>query len=394
MSTSIVALAGNGFITASPAGGTIDYNNGLYNWSNSSTICSTYFRMASAGEAKVELNAYVPGSPDQESSITVTINDTPYTVQLSGATPAAYSVGNVTVTAPGYVKVDMQGVTKSSDFFGVVSGLSVTTTSTLNYASDPESYYWSRRGPSVHMNYAVPDFSEYFYNEVTVPVGQDVAGSYFMTAGFNGGYSGIQVRENDRWVIFSVWDSDSGEKATPVSNGANVTVRPFDGEGNGMQSFREFDWVAGNTYKFITRVRPDHLGNTLYSAWFFAPELDSWSYLATIQRPSTSAWQSGVYSFLENFSDTQGYLGRHVQYDNQWVRDVNGTWQEITQALFTGDSTARAEQRMDYAGGVEDGRFYLHNGAFFDDYVQLDQTFNRPATGRQPEVDVDTLPTE
>ncbi|KAJ6544626.1 hypothetical protein DFH09DRAFT_928280 [Mycena vulgaris] len=385
--------AGNAFITTAPAGaGEVINDNGLANWSNANTISSAYFRMASAGEVMVGLNAYLAGS--NHSSVRVTINGTAFTVQLAGTTPKTYPVGTVNVAAPGYVKVDMQGVTKDGGYFGDVSGLSVTTTSAFDYANDPANYYWSRRGPSVHMGYTVPANSEYFYNEVTVPTGQDFVGSYFMVAGFSAGYSGIQVRENDRWVLFSVWDADDGQKTTLVSKGAGVVDNSFGGEGTGGQAYLVFNWVAGNTYKFITRIRPDGSGSTLYSAWFFAPESNSWRYLATWKRPSTNTYQSGVHSFLENFLDTRGYTGRRVQYGNQWARNVDGTWSEAIAGRFTGDATATNAQRKDYAGGLENGRFYLRNGAFFPDYVPLNQNFNRPATGKQPTVDVNTLPTQ
>jgi len=392
MSAKTVALAGNAFITTAPAGTyEVINDNGLANWSNANTITSAYFRMASAGSVTVGLNAYLAGS--NSSTVRITINGTVFTVQLTGTTPKTYPVGTINVTAPGYVKVDMQGVTKDGSYFGDVSGLSVTTTSALDYADDPANYYWSRRGPSVHMGYTVPANSEYFYNEVTVPAGQDVVGSYFMVAGFSAGYSGIQVRENDRWILFSVWDADNG-KTTLVSKGEGVVIEDFGNEGTGGKSYLVFNWVAGNTYKFITRIRPDGSGSTLYSAWFFAPETNSWRYLATWKRPSTNTYQSGVHSFLENFSDTRGYTGRRVQYNNQWVRNVNGTWSEVTAGRFTGDATATNAQRKDYAGGLENGRFYLRNGAFFADYVTLNQNFNRPATGQQPTVDVNTLPTQ
>lgn len=393
MSAKTVALAGNAFITTTPAGaGAVINENGLANWNHAGTVCSAYFRMTSAGSVTVGLNAYLAGS--NNSSVKVTINGTAFTVQLSGKTVQIYSVGTVNVTAPGYVKVDMQGVTKDGGYFGDVSGLSVNTTSALTYANDQANYYWSRRGPSVHMNYTVPANSEYFYNEVTVPVGQDVVGSYFMVAGFSGGYSGMQVKENTRWILFSVWDADNGQKTTLVSKGAGVVDNSFGGEGTGGQAYLVFNWVAGNTYKFITRIRPDGSGSTLYSAWFFAPESNSWRYLATWKRPSTNTYQSGVHSFLENFLDTKGYTGRRVQYGNQWARNEDGTCSEITAGRFTGDATATNAQRMDYAGGLENGRFYLRNGAFFSDYVALDQSFNRPATGQQPTVDVNTLPTQ
>ncbi|KZV93959.1 hypothetical protein EXIGLDRAFT_716591 [Exidia glandulosa HHB12029] len=326
-------------------------------------------------------------------TIRVTLNGTAFTVNLAGTSAKTYSVGTVDVSAPGYVRVDLQGVTKDGGYFGEVSGLTVTTTAKLQYANDAENFYWSRRGPSVHMGYTVPTNSEYFYNEVTVPVGQDAVGSYFMVAGFSAGYSGIQVRNNNRWILFSVWDADNGGKTTLVSKGAGVVDNTFGGEGTGGQSYLVFDWKAGNTYKFITRIRPDGAGSTLYSAWFFPPESGAWRYIATWKRPSTNTYQSGVHSFLENFVDTKGYLGRRVLFNNQWARSTSGTWSELTAARFTGDATATNAQRMDYAGGVENGQFYLHNCGFFSAYVTLDQTFNRPATGQQPTVNVNTLPT-
>ncbi|KAH9479221.1 hypothetical protein JR316_0007808 [Psilocybe cubensis] len=393
MSTKTVAFAGNAFITTAATGASEVINdNGLANWNSASTITSAYFRMASAGAVTVGLNAYLAGS--NNSTVKVTINGTAFNVQLSGTTPKTYPVGTVSVAAPGYVKVDLQGVTKDGGYFGDVSGLSITTSSATNFANDPANFYWSRRGPSVHMNYTIPPNNDYFYNEVTVPVGQDVVGSYFMAAGFDGGYSGIQVRENDRWVLFSVWDADNGQKTTLVSKGAGVVDNSFDHEGSGGQTYLVFNWIAGNTYKFITRIRPDGAGSTLYSAWFFAPELNTWRYIATWKRPATTAYQSGTHSFLENFIDTKGYTGRRALYGNQWGRNLNGTWTELTTGYYTGDATANNAQRMDYAGGVENGRFYLRNGGFFSDYVPLNATFSRPATGQIPAVDVGSLPTQ
>lgn len=396
-----VALAGNAFVTSSNVGADeIIDDNGLANWSSADTVLSVYFCMDSGDSVKVDLVAHL--TDGQESSITVTINGAQFPVTLAGARPKTYPVGEVNVSDPGYVKVDLQGVAKNGECFGYVSGLRVTTTSRLKYANDPDSYYWSRRGPSVHMNYAVPANSEYFYNEVTAPTNEDALGSYFMVAGFSAGYFGMQVRENDRCVLFSVWDADNGEKTTLVNHGAGVTAGRFDGEGAGGQAFLVFNWSADTTYRFITRVHhedridhgeqlADNPGSTLYSAWFSSQ--DSWRYIATWRRPSDSTtFQSGVYSFLENFLDKQGHIGRRVEYGNQWVRDVDGTWSEITTAHYTGDNTARNEQRIDFAGGVENGHFYLRNCGFFSDYVPLDQDFSRTPTVQSPAIDVDTLP--
>ncbi|KIY69159.1 nematoblast specific protein [Cylindrobasidium torrendii FP15055 ss-10] len=394
MSAKTVALAGNAFVTTASAGASeIINDNGLANWNSANTVTSVYFRMSSAASATVSLNAYLAGS--NNSVIKVTVNGSAFTVKLAGTNAKAYAVGTVQVAAPGYVKVDLQGISKDGGYFGDVSSLGVTTTSALEYANDSANYYWSRRGPSVHLNYNVPSNSEYFYNEVTVPAGQDAIGSYFMVAGFLGGYCGIQVNsDTERRVLFSVWDADDGQKTTLVSKGAGVVDNGFGGEGTGGQSYLVFKWLAGNTYKVITRIRPDGAGSTLYSAWFFAPESNAWRYLATWKRPATTAYQSGVHSFLENFIDRNGYLGRRALYGNQWARNVSGAWSESTTARFTGDATATNAQRKDYAGGLENGQFYLRNGGFFPDFVTLNQTFTRPATGKQPSVDVDTLPTK
>ena len=66
----------------------------------------------------IGLNAYLAGS--NNSSVRVTINGTAFTVQLTGTTPKTYPVGTVNVIAPGYVKVDMRGMTKGGGYFGDV----------------------------------------------------------------------------------------------------------------------------------------------------------------------------------------------------------------------------------------------------------------------------------
>ena len=166
----------------------------------------------------------------------------------------------------------------------------------------------------------------------------------------------------------------------------------FGGEGTGGQTCLSYNWAAGTTYRFITHARPDGKGGGDYSAWFFAPETGKWRYIATWKRPAISTYLTGLHSFLENFIDTLGYTERRVQFGNQWARNVSGTWSEVTAGRFTGDATATKAQRMDYAGGQENGKFYLHNGGFFAADVKTGQNFTRPATGQAPAVDVAALP--
>lgn len=389
---STVALAGNAFITSAPAGATeIINDNGLANWTSANTVTSAWFRVNAAGSVTVALDARLAGGAG--STVRATVNGTPFTVNLAGAASKTYPVGTVNVAAPGYVRVDLQGVSKSGGYFGDVSALKITSSATLNYANDAANYYWSRRGPSVHLGYTAPANTEYFYNEVTVPAGQDKIGSYYMANGFGQGYFGIQVKSpSERWILFSVWDADSGAKTTLVKKGAGVVDNAFGGEGTGGQSYLVYNWAAGTTYRFITRARPDGAGATDYSAWFYAPEQAGWRFIATWKRPAISTYLTGVHSFLENFIDTNGYLERSAQYGNQWARNTSGVWTELTTARLTGDATATNGQRMDYAGGLQNGRFYLRNGGFFSPPVPVNQRFTRPATGVAPNVDVSTLP--
>jgi hypothetical protein len=388
----VVALAGNAFVTTAGAGATEVINsNGLANWTSASTVTSIWFRMATAGSATLSLDARLAGS--NSSRIRVTANGMPFEVTLTKGSTRTYAVGTINVPAAGYVRVDLQGISKSGSYFGDVSALRVNTTAALNYANDAANYYWSRRGPSVHMGYAVPANTEYFYNELTVPAGEDKIGSYFMSNGFNGGYFGIQVNSaTERRVLFSIWDADNGAKTTLVRKGPNVVDNTFGGEGTGGQSYLLYNWVAGNTYRFITRALPDGAGGTDFSAWFHAPETNAWRFIATWKRPATTTYHAGVYSFLENFIDTKGYLERRVLFNNQWARSTSGTWTELVTARFTGDATANNAQRMDYAGGLQDGKFYLRNGGFFSPHVATNQYFTRPATGQAPSVDLSTLP--
>lgn len=385
-----VELAGNAFITSADKGAVIG-EHGLTGWSNPATVASTYFRVAEAGPVQVALDAGLADGGN--STIRVKINGTPFDVRLAGKARKTYAVGTVNVPAAGYVKVDMQGLSRVKATFGDVAALKVTSNAALTYANDPANYYWSRRGPSVHMGYAVPANTEYFYNEMTIPVGQDAIGSYFMANGFGQGYMGIQVKSpSERWILFSVWDADNGAKTTLVSKGEGVIDNAFGGEGTGGQTYLSYNWVAGTTYRFITRARPDGKGGSDYSAWFFAPETGKWRYIATWKRPAISTYLTRVHSFLENFIDTLGYTERRVQFGNQWARNVSGAWSEVTAGRYTGDATATNAQRMDYAGGLENGKFYLRNGGFFAGYVKTGQNFTRPATGQAPAVDVNALP--
>ncbi|HVS96543.1 MAG TPA: DUF3472 domain-containing protein, partial [Puia sp.] len=365
-------------------------------------------------------------------------------------------------------------------------------------------FYWGRRGPSVHLNYAIPasdetasspvgapsstprstdaslvsprstdaslvsprstDASlvsprsadhtpapprsvEWFYNEVTVPVDQDVIGSYFMADGFSDGYFGMQVNSpTERRILFSVWSpfAIDNPSAIPdslrvrlVKKGADVHAGTFGDEGSGGQSYLVYPWVAGRTYRFLLRAQPmtapaassgpsvpassgpsvpassgpsvpvssspsvpasaaasvPAASFTRFTAWFYTPETADWRLIASWDRPATYTWLEHLHSFLENFEPDYGDQGRRAFFSNQWIRDSAGRWTPLTRARFTGDNTARKGYRLDYAGGSDSDGLWLRNGGFLSSPTPLDSWLDRPNARRSPpDIDFAHLP--
>lgn len=399
-----VPLAGNSFITYAPAGAPeVITGNGLGNWINANTITSTYFKVGNSGMLTLSLKAKVPSG---SSTIKVTVNGTSKNITITGSSYAVHPVGNFNVSS-GYVKVDLQGINKTGNYFADVSHVvfsGSSSTSANVYSNDPNYYYWARRGPSCHLNYKIPTNSNvsYYYNEVTIPVGQDKIGSYFMANGFKEGYFGIQVNSpTERRILFSVWSPFSTDDPNNIPEdhkiklnckGDGVITGEFGNEGSGGQSYLQYNWQAGITYKFLLKGEPDGTGKTDYTAWFYAPELGVWKLIASWKRPYTTTYLKSFYSFVENFNPDNGYMGRRAEYSNQWVKTQQGQWLPISQATFTADATYTANQRVDAYGGTISNKFYLKNGGFFNESIPLNSLFSVTAPGQSPDIDVNNLP--
>ena len=177
-----------------------------------------------------------------------------------------------------------------------------------------------------------------------------------------------------------------------LKKGPNVHTGEFGNEGSGGQSYLQYNWKAGNTYKFLMHAKPNGNSYTVYTAYFFAPEVGKWQLIASFSRPQTNTYLKHLHSFLENFDPEQGTITRTVFFTNQWVADENGKWIELNKARFTIDNTGIQGYRMDYAGGIADGAFYLKNCGFFNNYTVRNTVFERPLTGKMPEVELDKLP--
>lgn len=391
-----IGISGNGYVTAGHHGARIT-QKGLSHWFDPEAVVSVYFYMHEA--AKAELSLLAKG----HSQIRVIHDGTSHDVTLDSDELTTVPVGAIDVKTPGYVRVDFQGISKSGRSFGEISQLIAENVgSKTSYVKD-FSDYWGRRGPSVHMAYALPEGdTEWFYNEVTVPEDGETMHSYYMAAGFGEGYFGMQFNTpTERRVLFSVWspfdtqdprEIPEDQKIKLLRKGKDVHIGEFGNEGSGGQSYLVFPWKAGNTYRFLMQVHPDGEGNTTYTAYFCAPEENEWRLIASFLRPMTDTWYTHAHSFLENFNPDQGYLSRKVFFGNQWARSRQGEWTRISASRFTHDNTARAGVRLDYTGGqTDDNRFYLKMGGFFNESTAMGTGFRCEPTGTAPEIDWEAL---
>jgi len=399
-------LAGNAFSSKHVDGSNTITDKGIENWTDSSEYFTAYFRVSKEGtfQITVEESVEVFGKSELEFSIN---NESK---KIKFITPKkAVIVGSWKINKEGYVAIKIKGISKTGDRFPSINRLTISSENydgKISYVPNNEGnfYHWGRRGPSVHLNYQVPENinAEWYYNEVTVPKNEDKIGSYFMANGFGEGYFGIQVNsETERRILFSVWspfntdDPNSipdSHKIKMLKKGENVHTGEFGSEGSGGQSYMQYNWKSGTTYKFLLRGIPEGNNSTTYTAYFYATELQKWLLIASFSRPQTSNYLKRFHSFLENFVPEQGDLSRRVLFNNQWICDEKGNWSEINSARFTTDNTGAKEYRMDFAGGLEKDSFYLKDGGFFNNYTTPKTTFTRSLTNKKPEIDFSKLP--
>ena len=382
----------------------VNSNDGsIREWTDSSTVLSTFFRVSNSGNLSLGLNY----TASNYSKIKVSYGTQSFNVNLIPETNTVF-VGNIDIMQAGYIRIDFQGLERNGNSYATINAIKLggeQTTQNLVFVNNSEYYYWGRRGPAVHLRYTLPsDDIEWFYNEATVPAGFDPIGSYYVANGFSEGYFGFQVNgTTERRILFSIWSPHKTDNPAEISESDlvllnrksnNVTSQAFGGEGSGRQNFMRFQWKTGLIYGFLTRVRPDPIrsGYTEYTSYFYDPETKKWMLVASNSRPKTTTFYKSAYSFSEGFDPVYGYLPRKVYFGNMWVRSKNGVWKGLTTAMFSFDSTAEAKQRMDHKGGVENNQFYLQNCGFQNDYTNKYTYLTRIVSGNAPVIDLDNLP--
>lgn len=376
---------------------------GITKWTGKNTRIRTFFKTTKVGKLNVGI---LVKSTAGLAKIKVTCNGKTKVISVENREEQKLSVGTFDIENIGYHWIEIQGLEKSGEYYPEISHILIggeAAEERVYFAA--EDFYWGRRGPSVHLNYQVPESAGeilYYYNEIKVPENNDVLGSYFMANGFAQGYFGMQVNsETERRILFSVWspyktdnpkDIPENQRIQMLNKGEGVHTGKFGNEGSGGQSYYKFMWKAGNTYKFLLKGVPTGKGETDFTAWFFAPEVNKWKLIASFRRPKTDTHLTRFHSFLENFRTETGCLTRKGKYSNQWVYNTAGKWIEITKMKFTADATARKESRMDYSGGTEGQFFFMKNCGFFNETTTMNSYFEREAGGTAPLINFEELP--
>lgn len=378
-------------------------NEGVHNWVDLTDVIRTFFYTNNTGKIGVGLNIK---SPVGTSVIKVTVGGKSKEIAISNSDYKDIYIGEFEIATTGYHYIDVQGVSKAATYVGDLINVQVggPAANNITFIKDESNFYFGRRGPSVHLKYDVLADKNitWFYNEITVPEGNDIIGSYYMANGFSNGYFGMQVNsETERRILFSVWSAFDTQdpnqipndfKVIPLGNGTGVKVGEFGNEGSGAQSYMVFNWKPATTYKFLLKG-VSNISNAIdYTAYFYAPEVGDWKLIASFRKPKTTdAHITRPHSFLENFIPNSGYIERQVNFSNQWGQDTEGNWIELTTARYTADATARAGVRFDYDGGATGNNFYLRNCGFFSDNTDFDVSFSRTATGTAPIIDFSQL---
>lgn len=246
---------------------------------------------------------------------------------------------------------------------------------------------------SVHLGYTA-EAGTAFYVEATVR--ESAPGTYFCACGFNSGYFGIQeLADGKKLALFSVWDPTAGDdpesvpetkRVKTLHKGEGVRIGRFGGEGTGGQSFFDFDWKVGETYRFLVTAAPDGEERTAFAGYLYLPAKKEWKHLVTFSTIAKQKELGGYYSFVEDFrrNKVSATQARSAEYGNVWARSAKGGWTPILEARFTADGNPVLN--IDAGLTKAKDRFFLATGGATENVTtKLKETIALPK-GTKPEM--------
>lgn len=378
--------------------------SGGLHWSDAKQTISYSFYIRKTGDLTVAINTK---NATAGNSVKLSIAGKNFALNIPASTEAKLTkAGTVSIKDSGFYTITLSSVKKTGNTIANILSieLSGAATENMHFNAKPR-----RNAASVHLKYPLADSIKAvtFYSEITIPAGADIVHSYYMACGFTRGYFGIQVNSpTERRVIFSVWDAGKeavdrnkvadSNKVKLLAQGDGVFADGFGNEGTGGHSHWVYPWKTGRTYKMMVTALADSASKTtIYTGYFFLPELQKWKLIASFKAPHDGQTLRNLYSFNENFVGVNGQVQRKAFFGNQWIQRRNGSWKELTQSTFSYDATGKAGDRIDYGAGTTDGKFYLMNGGFQKNNVKYGDTIKRSAANDRPVVnlakDVDSV---
>lgn len=215
--------------------------------------------------------------------------------------------------------------------------------------------------PSVHVWWQCAEVAEPSGYAVEVEPVRSSDATYFMAVGFHCGYMGIQDR-NPKWVLFSVWNGDSPAEHVGEA-GCGVTVRPFGGEGDGLQAFKAYEWDVGRRYRCIVTAEASGESTTDFTGWIQDVSAGTTERLATLRRrhATENGRLRGVYSFLEDWA------GTGVCREGKWgpaFACCDGAWVQATSVKGSTTDTSAQNVRIESANVTDavGGRVSMQSG--------------------------------
>lgn len=367
-------------------GANVSETEGITAWHTEKLHVSWFGELKAAGRLTASLALKLP--PGSRSKLQLAIVDEKHKALASGDT---VSFGEYRIAKPGYVKFELTSFNGDGDA-GQIQALLLDGEAA---AGAHFNLLPRRNAASVHLAYPTPKDAKIalFYNEVTAT--EDPVATYYMACGFSRGYFGMQVNSaTERRIIFSVWDSGTGQDSKDrstvteenhtqlLAKGDGVEASVFGNEGTGGHSHLVYPWKTGQPQKFVLTAKPEGT-DTIYTGFWFHPDKKQWVLMASFRAPKDGNWLGGLYSFSENFGGSNGQLRRKALFGPQWVKSEDGRWTELTKATFSHDGTGKSD-RLDRFMGVEDGLFFLSQGGFVPGSTSFGELFTRPANRQGP----------
>ena len=379
------------YLEPDPDGANVSAPDGISGWTSPSLKVLWFGDIKVPGALACRLELVLSAGQETRLRLTVAGNSREASARSAKPAPVTLDFGSFTIPAAGYQSFTLESLNAAGQDAGQLQTLLLDgpAAAGAHFNLDPR-----RNAASVHLAYPVHGLTniDAFYCEVTgveAPVW-----TYFEACGWHRGYFGMQVNSpTERRIIFSVWDSGNegmdrnkvadADRTKLLAKGEGVYAGDFGNEGTGGHSHLVYPWRTGEKQRFLVTAKPTDATHTIYSGYWFQPELKQWQLISSWRAPKDGAYLHGLYSFSENFGGSNGEFRRKALYGNQWLHTADGQWHEQTTATFSHDPTGKAS-RLDRFMGVEAGQFFLSNGGFIPGFTTFGTRFDRPPTGTPP----------